>query len=272
MSRSGSTTRKKAVAMTFAVATVVISVVAICYPATPLTEPSNDDCFRIDGIVLYDFPDRQAVSAIGNLHPELFGLEDVDDDPRLVAWFMAMNPRDVFGRSMRKYYGSTNFEFLMNLDPGDGHLGMIVYTPVDEPAPGVIADRIGQLKAKYEPLGTQVGIAPQTDLLAEIDALFAAEPEPGRRPDIFGVEVFVRDFDAFLDARWDEILAGHCRSKGGGWICLTIATDVDRTQLGRVLRKANRQGLKAAVATDFDEELFDYFLAQRCRRESLAGR
>jgi len=229
---------------------------------------SSHDCFRINGIVLYDFPNRDAVTAIGTLGPEFFGFEDVDDDPALIAWLLAMNPPDVFGRDLRKYYGSTRFEFLRDLDFSAGHLDMIGYTPLEMPPPQVMVERIAQLKAKYQPLGVQVLIAPQTNLLAQIDALFRDAAPAGQGPDIVGVEVFTRDFDAFLDARWDEILAKHCTSKGGGWICLTIDPDVDRTQLGRVLVKANHLGLKAAIASDFDAELFDYFLTHRCRRRT----
>lgn len=215
-------------------------------------------CYPVHGIAISAMPDETIIDYISRLKPLIFGVTPSDESLRGKALkYMSEIDKSEYGFEFKSFYGSGDYDYLMNLD--ENNVEVIGYCPNNEDmSMNEFSKRIQSLKEKYP--DREILIGPCVDLFEKVDNAKV-------KPDHLGFEIFEYNFDAYLDGEYDKMIKNAQQYRTYISIFITPSKDIiSKYKLKKVLNRALKQNLIIGYVLSGNEKLFDFILEHQCSK------
>lgn len=223
-----------------------------------IIEYEEPDCYSVDGVSFSNIPNQTQLEYIAMIKPRVFGIITFFPDLERIGWINDLDPAQV-GYEFKKFYGSTQFQNLIDLKSEFTNIDIIGYCPLIGFEPleeATLSDRIDLLKTTYP--DKEILIGPCIDLFDKVKGSV-------NKPDYLGFELLERDFDNYLYGNYDDIINEILSQRVDINAYIAIGKNTDLEKLKKVLNKVSSNNLDIGYMIDGDERILDFILEKQCK-------
>ncbi len=215
-------------------------------------------CYSVGGISFSDIPDENQLQYISIIKPEVFGVITFYPDLERVRWINNLEP-ETLGYEFKKFYGSTQFQNLVDLKAELSNIDIVGYCPLLSFEPleeATLSERIDLLEDIYP--DKEILIGPCIDLFDKVRTSV-------NKPDYLGFELLEKDFDDYLQGKYDDLINAVISQRVDIDAYISVGKETDLEKLKKVLNKVSSDNIDIGYMIDGDKRILDFILQRRCR-------